>query len=482
MAIRYSKSLSRALLGCLLASLAVQCGGGSLPPGPFQGNCPELNGRPTSDDYYCELRKMVGFGPRLTGSPGHKDFLDHIQTTLQESGFTVSNDVMNFPRWKTERTSLVLHTAKGDEEVTVAYPFVRSKFTGDEGLRLPLAYADNPNLSNQERIVLGYAQFTTDEGFAGCQLRFQDMAAAPASKPVVFADVDANVKGLICCVDQPLDRIQDDYQDFESTMVGRDTKDNWENSIPTLILDQNSCTAVAAAIDDEEDATLTLTGTYNEDTTRHIWGTLPGREPDKYILLGTHTDGQNAVEENGIASKLVMAKYFGDLADAGVEFQYSLLFVGVTGHMSAYDVPYAGTWGFCNSHLELMSKVEAAINFEHLGVPEKDSSGAYGYYTTRESGAELYEGTAIMESSDHLPVTISHGLTPPMAGSAVGFRPPYCGERQIGKDINTFAGVIYPWYYLNLEYGGIDKIDKRYLYQQSDTILSITEKLLDGQG
>ena len=68
-----------------------------------------------------------------------------------------------------------------------------------------------------------------------------------------------------------------------------------------------------------------------------------------------------------------------------------------------------------------------------------------------------------------------------MAGSAVGLRPPYCGRPEIGKEINTFAGVIYPWYNLNLEYGGLDKIKKKYLYQQADTILSITAKLLDGQ-
>ena len=476
-----SRFYPRILMVVLLAGVAVQCGGSSKPVGPGEGNCPELRGRPTADDYYCELEKMVGFGPRLTGAPGHKAFLDHVQQTLENSGFMFNDTVMNFPRWETERTSLVLHVDGGDQEVTVAYPFVRSKFTAEEGLRLPLTYANDPNLSETERIVLDYARFTPDEGFSGCELRFRDMATAPESKPVVFAEVGQNVKGLICCVDQPLDRIQDDYQDFESTMVGRDTKDNWNDSIPTLILDQDACEAVADAAGEQQEATLTLTGTYNEDTTRHLWGILPGRDPEKYILLGTHTDGQNAVEENGIAAKLVMAKYFGDLADAGVKFDYSLLFVGVTGHMSAYDVPYAGTWGFCNSHKDLMSKVEAALNFEHLGVPEKDSTVPYGYYTTYESGAALFEGTAIMESSDHLPVTIAHGPTPPMAGSAVGFRPPYCGRPEIGKEINTFAGVIYPWYYLNLEYGGLDKIKKKYLYQQADTILSITEKLLDGQ-
>jgi len=424
---------------------------------------------------------MVDFGPRLTGFPGHKKFLDYIEDTLEDSGFEVSSQVMQFPRWDAERSSLVLHLEGGDEEVTVAYPFVRSKFTGEEGLMLPLAYATDQTVADEERIVLDYAGYTTDYGIDGCQIGYRDVAIAPQSKPVVFAEVDPNVKGLICCLDQPLDRIDQDYQDFESTMVGPVEKDNWENSIPTLMLDQESCGLVAAATEQRRHATLTLTGTYNEDTTKHVWGILRGKVPDEYILLGTHTDGQNAVEENGIAAKLAMAKYFSDLARSGVEFEYSLLFLGVTGHMSAYDVPYAGTWGFCNANSELMSKVRTAVNFEHLGVPERDSSDPYGYYTSDPADDVLFDGTLIMETSNHLPVTIAHGESPPMAGSAVGFRPPYCDREVIGRDLDTIAGVIYPWYYTNLEYGGIEKIEKSYLYEQADTILSITEKLLRNQ-
>lgn len=465
----------------LFSALAIQCGGSSSPDPSASRKCPELDGRPTADDYYCEVQTMVDFGPRLTGSPGHKEFLDYIEDTLEESGFEVHEQVMNFPRWDAERSSLVLHTDGGDEEVTVAYPFGRSNFTGEEGLTLPLAYATDSTVADQERIVVDYAKFTTDYGIDGCQIGYQDVATAPQSKPVVFAEVDPNVKGLICCLNQPLDRIDQDYQDFESTMVGPVEKDNWENSIPTLILDQDSCASVVAATNERRHATLTLSGTYDEDTTKHVWGILRGKMPDQYILLGTHTDGQNAVEENGIAAKLAMAKYFANLARSGVEFEYSLLFLGVTGHMSAYDVPYAGTWGFCNANSELMSKVRTALNFEHLGVPEQDAGGAYGYYTSDPANDVLFDGTLIMETSNHLPVTIAHGESPPMAGSAVGFRPPYCDTEVIGQDLDTIAGVIYPWYYINLKYGGIEKIDKSYLFEQADTILSVTEKLLRDQ-
>ena len=163
--------------------LSIQCGSSSSPDFSGGEGCPELDGRPTADDYYCEVQTMVDFGPRLTGSPGHKEFLDYIEDTLEGSGFEVDNQVMQFPRWDAERSSLVLHLDAGDEEVTVAYPFVRSKFTGEDGLMLPLAYATDQTVADEERIVVDYAEYTTDYGIDGCQIGYQDVAIAPQSKP-----------------------------------------------------------------------------------------------------------------------------------------------------------------------------------------------------------------------------------------------------------------------------------------------------------
>ena len=55
--------------------------------------------------------------------------------------------------------------------------------------------------------------------------------------------------------------------------------------------------------------------------------------------MGVHSDGQNAVEENGIPSLLTMAKYFAALPLC--KRKYSLGFAAVTGHMD-YDVPEPG--------------------------------------------------------------------------------------------------------------------------------------------
>ncbi len=458
----------------LLASLAIQCGDSRTPERAPGGPCPELQGKPTADDYYCEVQKMVDFGPRLTGFPAHKAFLDYIEDTLVSSGFSVDDEVMPFRRWDPTEASLVLHTDSGDQNVTVAYPLVRSRFTEEGGLTLPLVHANDSSASQEDRIILDYAEYSAYDGIQGCRLKTGDNEREPKSKPFIYADVDPSVKGLICCLDKPLDRIEMDYQNFATTMVSAYDESDWLTSIPTLLLDEDTCKVVADAATNKDKATITLTGTYDEDTTRHLWGILPGKRTKEYILLGTHTDGQNAVEENGIAAKLAMARYFANLAKSGVEFEYSLLFVGVTGHMSEFDVPSAGTWGFCNGHKTLMDGVKTALNFEHLGVPEQDAGGAYGYYTSDPLDAELFNGTLIMETTDHLPVKIEHGRTPPMEGSAVGFRPGYC-------DLKTIAGVIYPWYYLNLKYGGIDKLNKEYLFQQADTIRSITEKLLRNQ-
>ena len=54
-------------------------------------------------------------------------------------------------------------------------------------------------------------------------------------------------------------------------------------------------------------ATLRLVGSQAQDETSHLWGTLAGQTSD-VVLLGVHSDGQNAVEENGLPSLALMAR------------------------------------------------------------------------------------------------------------------------------------------------------------------------------
>merc|ERR1712232_1202888 len=77
-------------------------------------------------------------------------------------------------------------------------------------------------------------------------------------------------------------------------------------------------------------ATLRLAGTRKPDETAHVYGLLPGQS-DEIVMLGIHSDGQNAVEENGIPSLLLMAKYLASLPKSSRK--YTLGFAAVAGHM-----------------------------------------------------------------------------------------------------------------------------------------------------
>jgi hypothetical protein len=71
----------------LLASFATQCGDSSTLGHPQGEKRPDLSGKPTADDYYCEVQTMVDFGPRLTGFPAHKKFLNYISVSSHAGVF-----------------------------------------------------------------------------------------------------------------------------------------------------------------------------------------------------------------------------------------------------------------------------------------------------------------------------------------------------------------------------------------------------------
>lgn len=370
---------------------------------------------------------MVNFGPRLTGSSGHKNFLNYIENTLLEAGFEVSPLEMAFQRWHASEYSLVIHDGS-DVNVTIAYPFVRSNLTGSAGITYPLGLLEPyPIASN--RIAIVDANYTVLQGFEmpPDSLNFTDLANVPYYKPVIITETDDNVKGIVLCLNESLDRIQYDYNDFESTVLGKNLQR--QTALPILVLDKDTCVSVKSRIG--YPATLKLTGTYAADTTKTILGILPGHDTSDYIFLGTHTDGQNAIEENAIAAKLSMAKY---LAQNGPH-QKSLLFAAMTGHMAAYDVPYADSWGLCNANATLMSKVSAAIDFEHLGVNEEDAGGPYNYYASSDVLAYLLSSSSVIPD-----IQVSVADTPPAGGSAAGLRPDYCLHLQ-GHDTPTVAGA-----------------------------------------
>jgi len=460
-------------------------------------NCNLLVGKtPDEEDYWCELENMVDFGPRITGSSNHSDYLDYVQDELERVGLQSESYDMTFDRWISDEFSLVID----DETIDVGFPLVRSKLTEEEGITHPLRMMTDPTVDESPYIGVTKGTFNTN-GVSGCNLSYVDLSDnVTVYRPVNIVEAESNVKGMVCCVtyNQTLmPTIDGQYMNFDSTTVGKNEPHRYEDGIPVFVVDDNDgqCKGVYAAAERGEEATLKLTGTYEEATTRDVFTILPGRIKDKYIFLGVHTDGVSAVEENAIAAKLMMAKYFANAVERqGKEFEYSLVFVGLTSHFDSFPLPDGEIMGFCRRYPGIMANVTVAINLEHFGVPQGGTGSyytnsalgpgrfgvdLYNYWASNEALDILFDNTAVKDNFSNF--TIEHGDAPPAYGEADDFA--FSGTEScpcLGYTGDTIGGVIYPSFYTNLETGHIGRLNSTYYYEQADSVRKITEKLLNG--
>lgn len=290
-------------------------------------------------------------------------------------------------------------------------------------------------------------------GPVGCDL--QVIALEPAAKAAV------------CCVSQEQVRLEGAYQPF--------TVSSLKPGLPTLMVAEENCDLIKSVSGKlNVKATLKLIGTQDPDETAHVWGILPG-QTDDIVMVGIHSDGQNAVEENGIPALVTMAKY---LASLPLEKRKrSLGFAAVSGHMD-YDVPHPETQGFAKMHTnDIMKKVKACVAAEHFGTMQWKMHGAE-YKPTGKSVSYSGFGSSLKLRSQLKKAFQQSGLDnyivltgpiPEEAGSALGWSLHGCP---------TVGGISLPDYLVNLHHGGPDKLDKDRYFATASAYMQVIEDLL----
>ncbi|MDX6668452.1 MAG: hypothetical protein QOK04_1832 [Solirubrobacteraceae bacterium] len=158
--------------------------------------------------------------------------------------------------------------------------------------------------------------------------------------------------------------------------------------LPTLFVDRDTGGQLRLASQTTPHARLTVSASRKKTTSPSIVAILPG-ESDEVMVVNTHTDGQNAFEENCGVAEVHLARYFNSLPK-GKRLKRTLVFSAVTGHMSG-QLPE--TQGFIDDHPDLVGCAAAALTIEHFGCQEWVDSLARGYYFTGDP-----EATAIWSS------------------------------------------------------------------------------------
>ncbi|WP_343615410.1 hypothetical protein [Novosphingobium sp.] len=358
---------------------------------------------PSPERIRQDYQQMVDFGPRLPGNANHLRFVDWLRHELSAAGLQAGPcETYPYRRWEPKRWSLdVIDGAQRRPVPGVAY-FVRSQSTGPQGVTGPLIYAGElrPN---------GPAHLPDIP--QGSILVFDaHMPAMPLHSIVRphFIHLRGESEGDV--LDQPYRRLwtmpsfaMDDLAargvagvaiilDASSAMIAGNFSPHaspYKAKVPALFVGQDQGEALRAAAKAGHSAHLTLDAQWVDGEVPQITAILPGESPE-VVLVDTHTDGQNFIEENGCMAVLQLARHFASLPP-GQRLRRTLVFAGWPGHMSG-TLPEAEGWAL--AHPAVMKRAAAAFTIEHLGASEWADIPGKGYAATGHNEYMNWPATA----------------------------------------------------------------------------------------
>ena len=354
------------------------------------------------------MEYMNSLGSRLTGSPAHNEFVRYLRSEVEAMGYETFTDTKSFERWEEKKSELVLHTKKGDVPVAVSSAFPYSGETGPEGVTGKLSKLG----IGKDIVVIRLKDFAHIPG----AVAFSERNAYPKDLhltkfykgPVAVAFVKGSVAiylakilrakaAVLIWKNMSAEMVQGQYLNFILGHLG----------IPTLWVNEEEGKKVRKAMKKGCKATLTLDADIDPNATAESFHVIvKGKRPDENVLINTHTDGVNAVEENGPIAMLEMLRYY-----KTHQPERDVIFAFVAGHfrLPAFEhnngggVVHQATSGWLNNHRDLWdgkrkhAKTVASLGLEHFGCTEwKDVKGVY--QQTNDVDIEMtYTGNQVMD-------------------------------------------------------------------------------------
>jgi hypothetical protein len=342
------------------------------------------------------LRKLnaaeASFGARPTASDSQNRFISWLARKLKRiDGMKVRSLNYTIDRWQPSTTAL----SAGGAAIPVAGPVPYSKPTGPGGTNAPVVYlnAGEPiSAANSAGKIVAledppttYAYsvfFPGNLGVAGYTPTGLDPNAPYTRDSRIEATYlrqaqNAGAAGLLIVKDLPRSEISGFYRPYSGT--------NW--AIPGAFVGADEGVALKQVASSAGQATLTVDASFGRTPTRTLLATLrgKGRRPTKFVVE-SHTDGMNAVWDNGPIAMLAMARY---LSDLGRQCRpRTIQFAFTTGHLYG-SIGSEDVAARLNSQFDA-GKVAGALALEHMG--------AYEYATVQRSDGP---GNHIVRTGEH---------------------------------------------------------------------------------
>lgn len=462
-----------------------------------------------------DFTRMVEFGPRLTASPNHANYVTWLEQEFEAAGLQLLPcDGYTTDRWLMEEAALNILDGPGAGPVNFATYYPRSQETPPQGVSGPLVYGGTaPTLSTSGTDVAAlqaaierypselqsWAQGLSGTLAGGPQgsillvdLPMPVPATAGAFLPIAtylnwpghtvadWAAVDykriwiepglsiplapfqsMGAAGVVFICDASLPALQGGYLPFTHGF----------EPLPALYVDRDTGESLRALAAGRPKTTLTLTASRAPSPTHAITAVLPGKS-NETLIFNTHTDGQGFAEENGGVAFVQLARHFASLPP-GQRLNRTIVFAAWPGHMVA-DLPQ--TQGWIDSHPDLVKRAAAALTVEHLGCSEWIDTLDRGYHPTGD--AELFGiWTTQGKMFDLTRDTIrAHGIP-----KAALLRPPVqfgVGGAFQSSGVPQIGAIAGPEYLLTVsDNGDLDKLDEHLAARQIEWLAALARRI-----
>ncbi|WP_154675670.1 hypothetical protein [Parafrankia elaeagni] len=504
--------------------------------GDGPGTRPPLTGSPGPvtaqdlvdvDTLWSWVERMNAAGPRLPGSPAHRAFIDDLDRQLRGYGLTVTRHPARLEEWLARSWSLRVTDAEGvTRPIPVASYRPHSGETGPAGVTGRLIDAHAGDEAAYQAAGAAAAAGATGAGTAGGLGGAIVVVDAPITR--LTASVLADLAYTVLPPQARADFAQEDYSrvwlgvppppslplarahgaaamieivdQTPELAAGQYTPHQQEHAgLPALRLDREQGARLREILArGPATATLVLTASRRETTVDYLLARLPGAraatatatgagagagagpagERPRAVLVTTHTDGQNALEENGGPALLALAEYLSRYPAASRA--RDLLFLFSPTHMAA-DAATVKPDAWLREHPEVLAEVDMALAAEHLGALGWDDQGGTAPY--RPTGRSEPVAVAVGHSETLRRLAeeeVEHGgLT------RVGIQKPFQnglygeGTFPYRLGLPTIGMITGPAYLLQVAPGGnLDKLDRALLHRHTVFVAGLLTRMM----
>ena len=391
---RTARALARtagllAVAAALLAPASSVGASAGASPAPLSGSCPVVPD-PAALPSAAKLREMnsyvAGLGVRPTGYRSQNLYIKWILAQLKTvPGAKVSEERFTINRWKSSSAELQLKVGEASRTIPIAgpVPYAQATRSGGTSARL-VAIGDEEQITAANAAgkivvrpapagsvpnydfflpVVSWLVYDPNNTIDPTQSFFGDFINYNARVADLRDAAAAGAKGILFVKDLPRSQLANHYEPYEGTP--------W--NVPAVYLgsDEGQQISDAIASGAPVSAKLVLHASYRTVGTPTIRASIAGQSAQR-IVVDSHTDGTNAVEDNGPVAMVAMARYLAGLPEACRPRTVEFVFPTAHFYQRLVDLGHRyGGAGVIAAQLDREydeGKVSSVLTLEHLGA------------------------------------------------------------------------------------------------------------------